>query len=149
MVDANEERRLSRFSCRMNVIGVVVLAMTPACNVVLGNEDGVLDDDAATPELEIDANVTALDGGAPPPQSEASSSGPDATVEDSTPNADRPDPNARDATRSEGGDASSHDADARPLCDTGASVCAEGQVATDMQACGPCGRGMQTRKRTC
>jgi len=142
-----EERRLFRFPRHSIAFWVVVLASTPACNVVLGNEDGVLDDDGTTPELDIDAGARTPDSGI--------SMEPDTSVEDPTADADgatrdggvTADVSTKDAARSDAADGSRGDAGS--LCDTGASICAEGQTATEMQACGPCGRGVQSRKRTC
>src|SRR6266540_3683339 len=75
-----EERRLFRFPRHSIAFWVVVLASTPACNVVLGNEDGVLDDDGTTHELDIDAGARTPDSGI--------SMEPDTSVEDPTADAD-------------------------------------------------------------
>jgi hypothetical protein len=136
----------------------VLLAILPACNFVLGNEEGVLEDPSLVDGSQsdpdggetIDSEVEASD------DSEGSATDPEASdmegsitqPDDATSEAQSDAPRDRsDATKL---DAAHRDADGNTaVCDTGVSVCADGQVATDMQACGPCGRGMQTRKRTC
>jgi hypothetical protein len=140
-------------------LGAALFALVPACNLVIGNEDGVLEDtdasapDAPTVDPEDDATTEA--------EPEGSVTDPEASLDPDAPGVDeaaieaaRPDAILiEDAPREAGGkDASKDAADDRrdaAACETGASVCAEGQVATEMQMCGPCGRGVQTRKRTC
>jgi len=152
---------LFRFSRKMKALWAVVLAVTPACNLVIGNEDGVLDDgDASTadpPSMDPDARA------APAPDADASAAQPEATVNDeeaSTPDATNEptevdasgiDSDRKDSAKPhDGSDERRADADGPgSICEAGVSICAEGQVATDMQTCGPCARGVQTRTRTC
>jgi hypothetical protein len=133
----------------------VLLGLASGCNWVIGNEEGILDEaDVWEPSPdEPDANVT------PTPDSEA----PDVPyvgegaveeavlgVDVAATEVDAPsvDSNAKDAAKLDRVDDGKVDADGS-RCDTGASVCVEGQVATEMQMCGPCGLGVRTRKRTC
>jgi hypothetical protein len=141
-----------------------VLAVVPACNLVVGNEDGILESEDAS-SIDPDSGSTPMPGDDAPATTdeEASSIDPDTSVpgDDAVASdalGDAPmvdvspfDSDRRDAPKSQ--DASDDrraDADAPGArCDAGVSVCAEGQIGSDMQACGPCNKGMQTRTRTC
>ena len=154
---------MNRFSCRtLQWVWAVVVAATPACNLVLGNEEGVLDDgggSTAEPMPDPDAAPAVPDSDASATDPDASSTDPDAVMDPEADSGDEAtidawatDSDRKDSAKSYDGPDGPRDrtdADGASSCDTGVSVCAEGQIATEMQACGPCGRGVQTRKRTC
>jgi hypothetical protein len=126
--------------------------------MVLGNEEGVLEvEGVSDPDAPLDAaspEPDAPDAQAPEPDAPATPDAPEPDADASPPGADGSadayaDSHAMDAPKpSDAANESRRDA-ADAACDTGASVCAPGQMGSDMQACGPCNRGSQTRTRTC
>lgn len=126
--------RISRVT---RMFGALALGITAGCNLVLDNEDGVL-------VLQV--------------SDDASSSDPDAGLDsDATPESSLPDvavveevdvSNVSDVNAVEVEDVS-HDVANDAGCGSGLSICVARQTESGMQACGPCGRGIQTRTRTC
>ena len=130
----------------------LALASTPACNLILGNEDGILvtDDPVDAAGSESDAALDSDAPSDPPDTSLMGSDAPDSELEGSVPDVALVDAVATDGSPGGEADVSRGDADgSASSCEAGASICVAGQTASEMQACGPCGRGVQTRSRTC